>query len=370
MMTRARSLLALVTTGLLLVSGFAANATAAERPIPVLAYYYIWYNPESWNRAKTDYPLLGRYSSDDTRVLEQHVKWAQYAGIDGFIVSWKHTPALDARLRKLVAIADRLNFKLGIIYQGLDFYRRPLPTARVAGDLQFFARNFASDPAFDLYTHPLVIWSGTWQFTADQIRQAAGPVRDRLLVLASEKNVAGYNRLAGTVDGDAYYWSSVDPQTDSNYSRKLVEMASAVHHDQGLWIAPAAAGFDARLVGGHRVVSRRNGETLRTELTTAEQSSPDAVGLISWNEFSENSQVEPSRRFGKTYINVLRDALGGPSPGFSGFDSDNRTSSRHSYGIGVASAAGGALVALIAIVLVRAARGEKRRRPVRPGLEE
>ena len=117
-MTRARSLFALVTTGLLLASGFTANATAAERPIPVLAYYYIWYNPESWNRAKIDYPLLGRYSSDDTRVLEQHVKWAQYAGIDGFIVSWKHTPALDARLRKLVAIADRLNFKRGSFTRG------------------------------------------------------------------------------------------------------------------------------------------------------------------------------------------------------------------------------------------------------------
>jgi hypothetical protein len=367
---RTRGVLALVAAGLVVTSGFAATAGAAARPIPVLAYYYIWYNPESWNRAKIDYPLLGRYSSDDTRVLEQHVKWAQSAGIDGFIVSWKHTPALDARLRKLIAIADRLDFKLSIIYQGLDFYRRPLPVARVAGDLRFFASHFADDPAFDLYSRPLVIWSGTWEFTPDQVRQAAGPVRDRLLVLASEKNVEGYNRLAGTVDGDAYYWSSVDPQTDSNYSNKLVEMANAVHHDQGLWIAPAAPGFDARLVGGHRVVSRRDGETLRIELAAAEQSSPDAVGLISWNEFSENSQVEPSRRFGKTYLNVLRDVLGGPAPAISGFESDNRTSSRHNYGLGVASGVGGALVVLIGLVLVRAGRADRRRAPVNPGLED
>src|SRR5689334_1702483 len=169
-----RGLLALAATVVMLLSLCAATATAAARPIPVLAYYYIWYNPESWNRAKTDYPLLGRYSSDDTKVLEQHVKWAQYAGIDGFIVSWKHTPALDARLRKLIAIADRLDFKLAIIYQGLDFHRNPLPVARVAGDLRFFESHFASDPAFNLYSRPLVIWSGTWRFSADQIRQAAG----------------------------------------------------------------------------------------------------------------------------------------------------------------------------------------------------
>ena len=67
-MTRTRGLIAVAAAGLLLTSGFAATAGAAERPIPVLAYYYIWYNPESWNRAKIDYPLLGRYSSDDTSV--------------------------------------------------------------------------------------------------------------------------------------------------------------------------------------------------------------------------------------------------------------------------------------------------------------
>ena len=106
---------------------------------------------------------------------------------------------------------------------------------------------------------------------------------------------------------------------------------------------------------------------MRTELAAAEQSSPDAVGLISWNEFSENSQVEPSRRFGKTYINVLRDVLGGPSPGFSGFNSDNQTSSRHNYGLGVASGVGGALVVLIGLVLVRAARADRRRGPVQSG---
>ena len=370
MSTRIRCVLALVAAGLLLTCGLAATAGAAARPIPVLAYYYIWYNPESWNRAKIDYPLLGRYSSDDTKVLEQHVRWARYAGIDGFIVSWKHTPALDARLRKLIAIADRLDFKLAIIYQGLDFYRRPLPVGRVAGDLRFFESHFASDPAFSLYSKPLVIWSGTWEFTPDQIRQAAGPVRDKLLVLASEKNVDGYNRLAGTVDGDAYYWSSVDPQTDTNYAAKLTDMASAVHQDDGLWIAPAAPGFDARLVGGHRVVPRRGGETLRTELAAAEQSTPDAVGLISWNEFSENSQVEPSRRFGKAYLNVLRDVLGGPAPTVSGFNSDNQTSSRHNYGLGVASGVGGALVVLIGLVLVRAGRAGRRRGSVQPGLED
>src|SRR5215216_8825 len=109
-------------------------ASAARPPLPVLAYYYIWFDPQSWERAKTDLPILGPYSSDDRQVMRQHIKWAKNAGIDGFIVSWKSTPVLNRRLERLIEIADAEDFKLSIIYQGLDFDRQPLPIDRVASD--------------------------------------------------------------------------------------------------------------------------------------------------------------------------------------------------------------------------------------------
>ena len=52
------------------------------------------------------------------------------------------------------------------------------------------------------------------------------------------------------VDGNAYYWSSVNPDTFPGYPEKLIEMGEAVHENMDIWIAPAAPGFDARLVGG------------------------------------------------------------------------------------------------------------------------
>jgi hypothetical protein len=59
----------ILTIGLILVMGFghfnAAFAQSPQDPIPNLAYYYIWYTESSWDRAKSDYPQLGRYSSDD-----------------------------------------------------------------------------------------------------------------------------------------------------------------------------------------------------------------------------------------------------------------------------------------------------------------
>jgi glycosyl hydrolase family 99 len=312
-------------SGLTKPSGFIASPTAPvtqpspsvqfqprtdtpDNSVPVLAYYYIWFDSQSWDRAKTDYPLLGRYSSDDADVMRQHIDWAKSAGIDGFIVSWKGTDRLNHRLDQLVKIAEEKNFKLAIIYEGLDFERNPLPPEQVDADLNYFMQHYADHPAFDLFTKPMVIWSGTWKYSVDEIKSVTQTKRNSILVLASEKNVNGYQRLSDYVDGDAYYWSSVNPDTHPGHLDKLTAMGETIHERGGIWIAPAAPGFDARLVGGTSVVERKNGQTLKTELNTAFQSYPDAVGLISWNEFSENSHIEPSQNYGDLYLKVLRES--------------------------------------------------------------
>ncbi len=293
----------------------------AADPIPLMAYYYIWFNVESWDRAKSDYPLLGRYSSDDRAVMEQHVAWAQDAGIDGFIVSWKSAYQLDKRLEQLMEVAAGRGFQLWVIYQGLDFERKPLPIAQIDADLEYFIENYAAHPAFGMYEKPVVIWSGTWEFSPQEIESVTSSYRHDLLILSSERNLEGVERLSGLVDGNAYYWSSVNPQTFPGYQEKLDAMGAAVHERGGLWVAPAAPGFDARLLGGETVVERRGGETLRVQMEAAQRSNADVVGLISWNEFSENSHVEPSQKYGAQSLEVLSDIRAGVAPVILDFDS-------------------------------------------------
>jgi phospholipase C len=311
----------------------APPARAADRPDRLFAYYYIWFNGSSWERAKTDYPILGRYSSDDRGVMRQHVRWAKRAGIDGFIVSWKSTPVLNRRLERLAEVAAAERFKLLVIYQGLDFFREPLPASRVARDLGFFERHFARREAFAAFQKPLVIWSGTWRFSRRDIEAVTRSRRDSLLVLASERNVDGYRRVAASVDGNAYYWASVDPTTYPGHPEKLAELGRAVHERGGIWIPPAAPGFDARKVGGTSVVERRGGATLREELDAATRSSPDAVGLISWNEFSENTHVEPSLNHGTRYLDIVADVRSASPAGVSEFDSSEPAATGVNYGV-------------------------------------
>src|SRR5258705_11011288 len=87
-------------------------------------------------------------------------------------------------------------------------------------------------------------------------------------------------------------------------------MAAAVHARGGIWIAPVAPGFDARLVGGTKEVPRRDGATLRQSFAAARGPETDAIGLISWNEVSENTHVEPSKKYGATELQAGADILG------------------------------------------------------------
>ena len=337
-MKRARIALAVVTAVVLLAgarvpAGQAADETAS--PIPVLAYYYIWFQEQSWDRAKTDYPQLGRYDSDDVEVMRQHIRWAKGAGIDGFIVSWKSTLTLNHRLERLIEVARDEDFKLAIIYQGLDFHRDPLPIEQIAADIDHFMASYGGDAVFELFDGPpVLIWSGTWEFTTDEIERVT---RTRSLrsgcdwnsnlepmcvqLLATEKNVQGVERLRGLIDGNAYYWSSVNPDTFPGYEEKLDAMSDAVHASGGIWIAPAAPGFDARLIGGTSVVERQNGDMFRTQLDAAYAAAPDAIGVISWNEFSENSHIEPSEAHGTASLEVLADVIGGRAPVLPDLDS-------------------------------------------------
>jgi hypothetical protein len=343
-----------------------AHARSAVSPVPVFAYYYQWFSHASWSRAKTDYPLIGTYSSSDQAVIRHQITQARSAGITGFIVSWKDTPLNDHRLRLLMKVAGQEHFKLAMIYQGLDFSRHPLPLTEVAADFQTFARYYASSHVFyRLGGKPLTIWSGTWAFTHAQVAAVTGAVRGSILVLATEKSVAGFQRVADVTDGDAYYWSSVNPATNTHYGAKLKEMSQAVHHDGKYWIAPFAPGFDARLVGGHEVIPRRNGQTLRSEYATALTSSPDVLGLISWNEFSENSYVEPSVKYRYQSLDVLRELQGTSVPTPVGpaapTDSASRTTAQ-TYWPNLLRLAGFPLALVLAVGMLAWARRRTARR--------
>jgi hypothetical protein len=354
-----RGLQAVFLATILAAFGAVLPASAASStPTPLLAYYSIGYDTGgSWNSHWPDSPLLGRYTSDDAAVMREHIHLAQQVGIDGFIVSWRNSPKLNHRLEQLIEIADGQNFKLAIAYQAVDGQNVALPAAKVAADLTYFQRHYTSHAAFTLFGKPGIIWSGTWAYSPQDIAQVAATKPKQLLLLASARTVDEYQALAANVDGNAYYWPSADPAA-SNYAQTLQDMATAVHAHRGLWIAPAAAGYSSQ-VGGDSPVDRAGGATLRQELTAARAANPDAIGLISWNVFKDNTQIEPGAKEGKTALNVVADVEDGSHIDVIDFDSSDPGNTRMQPGN--FATLGGALLLVLAslgMIIVRNLRGK------------
>jgi len=284
--------------------GTPAPSAVDSRPIPVYAYFYQWFQASSWGRAKQDFPLAGRYSSDDAHVLRNQVQQAKGAGISGFLTSWKSTDTLNRRLDLLVRIARSENLDLGVVYEALDFKRHPLPAATVQHDLVYLVERWGSLLTSRYYGRPVIIWTGTDQYTTAEVRAVRAALGNRAYLLAASRSVTGYQRVANIVDGEAYYWSSADPASSATKA-KLNAFAKAVHANRGLWFAPAASGYDGRTIGGTRVIGRDNSRTLVKSLDNAFASSPNAVAVISWNEWSENTYIEPGGKYGDRELQAL-----------------------------------------------------------------
>ena len=87
----------------------------------------------------------------------------------------------------------------------------------------------------------------------------------------------------------------------------LTQLAGELHAEHKLWFSPLSAGYNKSNFGiGGTCVPHRAGATLRTIYDVNRVSKPDGWMLISWNEFFENTYVEPSLRYGTAILDAIR----------------------------------------------------------------
>ena len=84
-----------------------------------------------------------------------------------------------------------------------------------------------------------------------------------------------------------------------------------------IWVAPVSPGADDTLLTDrtdHQVIDRAGGSLYDRQWSTAIDTGADWVMVTSWNEWWENTEVEPSRRYGTAYLDATRkwtNAFGG-----------------------------------------------------------
>ena len=127
--------------------------------------------------------------------------------------------------------------------------RQPLPPARVADDLDLFARRYGDDPVLHLFGPPLVAWSGTWERPGRHTATSRTAPRPA----AGRGHGAAVRRLPTARRfgrGQPLLLGVGRPDDHAQPAHKLADMGRSRPCANGLWIAPVAPGFDARLVGG------------------------------------------------------------------------------------------------------------------------
>lgn len=334
---------------------------APARAAPVFAHYYLWWSGTHWkSRLGPSYPYsqqppplpaslasngcdaqpsysgaqlvdvpappLGLYEQDDPATMKAHVEQASSAGIDGFVVSWSGTGAADQgttsrdfnhRLDLLVAAVNAHNaqggrrFGLMLGYESLDNSRNPRPAATIRNDLAYFTQHYAKNPAFQVPQYgskPVAMILDSRRIPTNELRDLLQPYRSTLTLIGDEHGAAEWQRgVADIFDGDGWYWSAENPYTNSHASTMLTKLSTILHGAQKLWFAPMSPGYNKSNFGvGGTCVPRNGTQTLRTIYETNAKSKPDGWMVISWNEFFENTYVEPSARFGNTYLAAIR----------------------------------------------------------------
>jgi len=323
----------------------ATSALPATSGKPVYAYYYLWWSTKHWKDklgpnypygssplplpAKTDAngcapvsnyagnQLLdvpsALYSQDGAGVIEKDIRTAKSAGLTGFWLNWvgngsatqtRTSVTYTPRLAEAFAASNRVGgFANWVSYEAFA-----MPSAdAIINDLNFAYAEFGSNPAWGKVDgQPALVFTGSRKYSDADVTKISNAVRGKFYFVGDESRKTLTAARMALYDGITYYWSSQDPYLNPASFDQIKEMGDKVHAAGKRWFAPLTPGFNTILLtGGTTCVPRKNGDTMRKLWNGNSASNPDGRILISWNEIGENSHIQPLRKWGNTYVNVL-----------------------------------------------------------------
>lgn len=337
-----RSCFAAVLAGWLI---FAQAGEAAGRR--VLAFYYNWYGTPSfqkgkwahWNECRgcthdpeksiervsprdgktitvpdtgaTNHPVR-LYDSNDPGVIREHLKMAERAGIDAFIVTWWgkglfSDRALAAALD--VARKEKSPVKFTIYYETVPQGAAD-PVEAILDDFRYLRQQYADHPnflreddkpVFFIYGRAMgQLKSPQWEVALAGLR-SMGPA----LLIADGFNPKWLALFDGLHEYNPVQRMVQKADMPERY-RTTADMCRAAGKISAATILP---GYDDSNIGRTRVIKldREKGELYQRLWQAAIDAAPDWVLITSFNEWHEGSEIEPSIEWGELFLNLTRD---------------------------------------------------------------
>lgn len=298
--------------------GLLGLCPSGVRPAPVyalgerlvLAFYYAWYDQATWQNPLPDQPLYP-YVSSDPVAIERHVRWAQQAGIDGFVQSW-YGPQVEGNQTEpnfalLLDIAGRHGFSAAVDLEVTSPFIHS--QADLVAALQHVLTVHARHPAYlRVGGRPVIFfWRQdrypveAWQALREQIDP------QHLSIWIAE----GVNLdMLGPFDGTHLYSVAWDPNPGATLRRwgERIRVWNGAHGSVRYWVATVMPGYNDLVTGRPDafVRDRADGAYYRNCWEGAIQSGADWVIITSFNEWMEGSQIEPGVAYGEFYLDLTR----------------------------------------------------------------
>jgi hypothetical protein len=298
-------------------AGLSARPASAGSRL-VLAFYYTWFDENTWTSAKVpDFPAQ-TYASRDPAAMDRHIAQAQSAGIDAFVVSW-YGPwggvnnQTESNFATMLNVAANRGFKLALDVEATS------PFLGGAGSMVEMLRHALSVHA----NHPaylrvdgkpvLFFWRqqrfdvGTWQWIRDQVDPGHSSIW-----IAEGTNM----NYQAVFDGHHLYSVTWNPPSDVSYTAdkfsRYVANARQQYGSYRYWVATVMPGYnDTRTGRGTAFVRSRDGGAYYAQTWQAAiGSNPDWVIITSWNEWPEGTYIEPSQAYGNQYLDLTAEWSG------------------------------------------------------------
>jgi hypothetical protein len=271
----------------------------------VLAFYYNWYDENTWRANQVPDMPAETYLSRDPNAMARQIRQARGAGIDAFIVSWwgAGNPT-DDNFKAMLDLARGMDFKVGIDFELTSpFYHSKDDVIR---SLKNLMATYVQHPAYARSDgKPIIFFWREQNYSVDEwqaIRNEVDPDH-RTLWIAEGLDVS-YLRV---FDGHHLYmvaWAP-NPQVELNKWPPRIAKYGA----EKIWVATVNPGADNRkTTQSEKVVrDREGGNYYRETWKAAFSTMPDWIMVTSWNEWMEGTMIEPSATYGNLYLDITRE---------------------------------------------------------------
>lgn len=279
------------------------SPTRADSPPRVFAFYYAWYDEQTWSPEHVADIPAEKYVSRDPGAIARQIDQAQGAGIDAFVVSWlgPGNPT-DERFRMMLDTAGGKGFTATVDVEANRYGSREALTSA----LVYVRDQLEPHGAFARVNgKPIVFFWREQVRSVDDwaaIRQAVDPNHDQIWI-AEGVNIA-YQRV---FDGHHLYsiaWAPDVNHTLSDWARRVRQAGP-----NQLWVATVMPGYDdTHTTRPDKFArARQDGAFYRATWEAALSTRPDLLIINSFNEWVEGTMIEPSVTFGNLYLDLTRE---------------------------------------------------------------